>query len=192
MSKHHTPAVARDATAPETTAGDLLENLLANARPAPDARTNPAVPAHPATEAVLGHLAGIDADGRVLFRPEGSDVAVPVAIALEIGDGTLVKAARNGRAAMALRTTDSQPRWVLTGLVRERVAAKARAAGPGELEVKVDGETVRIEAQRSIELSCGKSSLVLRADGRVVLSGVYVVTKSNGPLKIKGATIALN
>lgn len=189
MSKHHTPAAAPEAAAPATNAADLLENLLASARSAPDVRTSPAPPA---SEAVLGHLAGIDADGRVLFRPEGSETAVPVAIALEIPDGTLVKAARNGRAAMVLRTTDPQPRWVLTGLVRERVGAKARAAGPGELEVKVDGETVRIEAQRSIELSCGKSSLVLRADGRVVLSGVYVVTKSNGPLKIKGATIALN
>ncbi len=187
MTRNTHPAVAPTAPAPapaESPEGaGLLETLLATSR----------VPgAAPGLEALTGHLAGIDGDGRVLFRPEGAEQAVPVAIALEISDGALVRAARNGRRAFVLRTGGDSPRWLLAGLVRERVGAKARDAGPGQLEVKVDGETVKVEAQQQIELSCGKSSLVLRADGRVVLSGVYVVTKSNGPVKIKGATIALN
>jgi hypothetical protein len=189
MNRNHSPAVAPPAAPEAPTTGPesagLLETLLAGA---PSAGESPGT----ALQALSGHLAGIDADGRVLFRAEGAAEAVPVGIAMEISDGALVRAARSGRRAFVLRTADARPRWLLTGLVRERVSAKARDAGPGQLEVKVDGETVRLEAQQQIELSCGKSSLLLRADGRVVLSGVYVVTKSNGPLKIKGATIALN
>ncbi len=145
------------------------------------------------TRSLSGHLHGIDEEGRVLFRAEGSaQTPVPVAIGLAISDGALAKAARLGQRALVVLTDDPAPRWVLVGLVRERVGAAARDARPGELEVRVDGETLRLSAERQIELRCGKSSLLLRHDGRVVLSGNYVVSASRGPMKIKGATIALN
>lgn len=188
MTRNHTPAVASPEVRATPDEGEpranLLETLIAVAPSGAAAGGG--------LEALTGHLAGIDGDGRPLFVPEGQEQAVPVAIAIEISDGALVRAARSGRRAFVLRTGGETPRFLLAGLVRERVSARARDAGPGQLEVRVDGETVRVEAQREIELSCGKSSLLLRADGRVVLSGVYVVTKSNGPMKIKGATIALN
>ena len=63
---------------------------------------------------------------------------------------------------------------------------------PGELEVRVDGETLRLTAESSIELRCGKARLVLRRDGRVTLEGAHIVSASTGPQRIKGATIALN
>jgi hypothetical protein len=189
MTKNLTPAapgpVAPAPPADATPASNILETLVA-------ASTGPAAPRDPALQALSGHLAGVDDEGRLLFRPEGSEQVVPVAIGLEITDGALVRAARSGRRALVLRTSDPHPRWVLAGLVRERVSAEARAAAPGELAVKVDGEVVRVEGRHQIELSCGKASLTLRADGRVVLSGVHVITKSHGAVKIKGATIALN
>jgi hypothetical protein len=143
--------------------------------------------------ALTGHLEGIDAEGRLLFRPEGhAGPPVPVVIGMEVSDAVLVKAARLNRRAMVLVTADAEPRWVLTGLVKERVAIKAKDARPGRLELEVDGETVRLSAEHVIELRCGKSSLLLRRDGKIVLSGDYVVSASRGPNKIRGATISLN
>lgn len=142
---------------------------------------------------ITGHLAGVDDEGRVLFLEEGGAGApVPVAIGLAISDGALVRAARHAQRALVVRTGGATPRLVLTGLVRERVAAEARDAAPGHLEVSVDGETVVLSADRRIELRCGKSSLILTREGRVVLKGAHVVSRSSGPNKLKGATIALN
>lgn len=169
------------------TSSELLEDIL---REAPRrARPQPAPP----DPVITGHLSGLDDEGRVLFVEDGgTGEPVAVAIGLAIPDGALVRAARRGERALVVRTGGARPRLVLTGLVRERVAAEARDAAPGHLEVSVDGETVVLSADRRIELRCGKSSLVLTREGRVVLKGAHVVSRSSGPNKIKGASIALN
>lgn len=143
--------------------------------------------------AISGHLTGVDDEGRILFQREGSlEPPVPVAIGIEIPDGALMRAARRQQRALVLRTEDSNPRWVLTGLLRERISTKALTARPGTLEVGIDGETLVLSAEREIVLRCGEASLTLRRDGKVVLSGTHILSQSQGPQRIKGATIALN
>jgi hypothetical protein len=70
--------------------------------------------------------------------------------------------------------------------------ARDAANATGAVNVKVDGEAVRISAQSEIELRCGKSRLLMHKDGRIEISGNYLISRSRGPVKIKGATIALN
>ena len=140
---------------------------------------------------LVGHLDGLDAEGRILFRAANETESRPVTIGVEMSDGALVKAARTARRAAVLADQDGDLR-VLVALLRERVAERARDALPGELEVRVDGETLRLTAESSIELRCGKARLVLRRDGRVTLEGAHIVSASTGPQRIKGATIALN
>lgn len=152
-----------------------------------------AAPKPESAQVITGHLAGIDDEGRVLFVSEqGGGAAFPVAIGVAISDGVLVPAARNQQRALVVRTSETPPRFILIGLVRERVAAVARDAAPGQLEVKLDGETLRLTADREIELRCGNASLVLRQSGRVELKGTHVVTSSRGPMKIKGGTVEIN
>jgi hypothetical protein len=141
---------------------------------------------------ITGHLAGIDDEGRVRFVPEGDADAFPVAIGIEISDGALVRAARRKARAAVMRTADPAARWLLVGLVRDRVAAKARDAKMGRLEVTVDGEKLTLEAEHDIELKCGRASITLRYDGRIELKGTHILSASRGPNRVKGATIALN
>ena len=56
----------------------------------------------------------------------------------------------------------------------------------------MDGETVRLEAKNRIELTCGRARIVLDKDGRIEVSGSYVINRSRGPLKLKGATVEIN
>jgi hypothetical protein len=168
----------------QESASEVLRRIL-------DAPLSPKNP--PGSRIITGHLQGIDDEGRVLFVAEQGDGApVPVAIGAAISDGVLIPAARNHQRALVVCTDDSPSRWVLIGLVRERVASAARDAAPGELEVKLDGETLRLTADREIELRCGNASLILRQSGRVILKGTHVVTSSRGPLKVKGATVEIN
>jgi hypothetical protein len=143
-----------------------------------------------ASDVRVGHLAGIDDEGRVLFRA-GAEPPIPVSIALAISDGLVARAARTGERALVVRVGDGDD-WMLVGLVRERLPQRQRRAGPGDVEVRVDGDKLIFEAERAIELRCGHSSLTLRKDGKIVLTGDYVVSASRGPNKIRGATISLN
>lgn len=142
---------------------------------------------------ITGHLDGIDEEGRILFVAEpGVGPAEPVIIGTALPDGVLVPAARNHQRALAVRTNECPSRLVLISLLRERIAASAREAAAGQLEVTVEGEAVRLTAGHEIELKCGNASIVLRQSGRVILKGTHVVTSSSGPVRIKGATVDIN
>jgi len=189
MQKTFSPVASASVGEPESSAAtgeaaELLRQILAAPMASP--KSEP-------TQIITGHLAGVDDEGRILFVPEqGPATPFPVAIGVTVSDGVLLPAARNQQRALVVRTSDPNPRFVLISLVRERVAAAARDAAPGQLEVKMDGETLRLTADREIELRCGNASLVLRQSGRVILKGNYLVTSSRGPLKIKGATVEIN
>lgn len=146
----------------------------------------------PSGEAISGHLDGVDDEGRVNFRPEGSGKRFQVAVGIPLSDDEVVKAARLGRRALVLPTADKHPRLVLISLLRERVSVNARDANPGELKVKLDGETISLTARTQIELVCGKSRILLHANGRIELSGSYLLSRSRGPVKLKGATVEIN
>lgn len=181
VHKKHDSAVAVT-----TRSESVLERVLdGNARAAvgDEARAAP--------QLVTGHLAGLDGDGRLLFLRDGSaDRPIPVAIGTPESDELLIKSAHLNRRALVALVETGEP--VLLGLLRERVEQPAPDPQPGELRVLADGETLNIRAERQIELRCGKASLLLRADGRVILSGTYVVSTSRGPNKIRGATVTLN
>jgi len=139
-----------------------------------------------------GHLDGVDGNGRLMFRPEGENGSFPLAIGVGLSDEELVRAAWVGRRALAVVTADEPPRFVLVGLLRERVAAQARDSWPAELEVRLDGETVQLKARKRIELVCGKSRIVLDEQGRIEVNGNYLLSRSRGPVKLKGATVEIN
>jgi hypothetical protein len=53
-------------------------------------------------------------------------------------------------------------------------------------------ESVRVVAENDISLVCGHSSIVLKRDGKVFIKGSYIVSRSSGQHKIKGATVSIN
>jgi hypothetical protein len=61
-----------------------------------------------------------------------------------------------------------------------------------ELDARVDGRRVEIEAADEIVLRCGQASIVLRRNGRVVIRGTYVETRSRGVNRIKGGSVEIN
>lgn len=59
-------------------------------------------------------------------------------------------------------------------------------------EVLVDGERVILEGQDEVVLRCGKASITLRRNGKVVIRGTYLVSRSEGTNRIKGGTVQIN
>jgi len=63
---------------------------------------------------------------------------------------------------------------------------------PNIVETTIDGRRVRLEAQDEIVLQCGEASITLRRNGRVVIRGAYVETRSKGTNRIKGGSVQIN
>jgi hypothetical protein len=61
-------------------------------------------------------------------------------------------------------------------------------AVPAEL----DGERVLLTADREIVLRCGEASLTLTRAGKVLIRGTYVLSRSSGSNRIKGAAVEIN
>lgn len=59
-------------------------------------------------------------------------------------------------------------------------------------EVEADGERLVLEARREVTLRCGKASIHLTADGRVTIRGTQVLSRSDGPNRVQGASVQLN
>lgn len=72
-----------------------------------------------------------------------------------------------------------------------------RAADPGAGPAARPGgrggwERLLIEARREMTLRCGKASITMTADGRVTIRGTPVLSRSDGPNRVQGASVQLN
>lgn len=104
-----------------------------------------------------------------------------------------------GRTVLVLVNPSSPP--VIIGAVSQRLwdegdtgaDCEARAKLPaGVLSVQVDKRRVDLEASDEIRLTCGRSSLVMRRDGTVIVRGVKIVSRATESNKIRGATVSIN
>lgn len=118
-------------------------------------------------------IVGIAPDGRpqVLIPTLGE--APLIALSL-----VPVTAASVGRLA-AVTMMDDQP--LILGLIQPRPP-----------EVEADGEKLVLEARREMTLRCGKASITMTADGRVTIRGTQVLSRSDGPNRVQGASVQLN
>ena len=71
-------------------------------------------------------------------------------------------------------------------------ASDREAVYVARLEAVVDGKRVVVEAKDEIVLRCGEASVTLRRNGRVVVRGTYVETRSKGVNRIKGGSVQIN
>jgi hypothetical protein len=64
-------------------------------------------------------------------------------------------------------------------------------AQPAAVTVDDDRQVV-LEGKDRIELRCGKAKIVLTSDGKVLVKGTDIVSRSEGPNRLKGASIQIN
>jgi hypothetical protein len=59
-------------------------------------------------------------------------------------------------------------------------------------EAEVDGSRLRVGAKDEVVIQCGKASITLRRNGRVIIKGTHVETHSTGTNRIKGGQVRVN
>jgi hypothetical protein len=56
----------------------------------------------------------------------------------------------------------------------------------------LDGERLEFSAQREIVLRCGKASITLTREGKVLIKGAYLSSRSSGVNRIRGGSVQIN
>jgi hypothetical protein len=142
-----------------------------------------AVNTPPASSLLVGEIldnSSPDFPGRVLVRWRALDGALSErwlstvrGLALERGDHVL------------LHRPGNWPEWLVIHAIQDRTDEKS-------LNVMVDDKRIEIEGQDEVVLRCGKASITLRRNGRVVIRGTYVESRSSGTNRIKGGSVLIN
>jgi len=60
------------------------------------------------------------------------------------------------------------------------------------VSAQVDDQRVELTAEREIVLKCGEASITLTRAGKVIIKGAYILSRSSGYNKIKGAAVDIN
>lgn len=63
---------------------------------------------------------------------------------------------------------------------------------PPILTVDSTPTPLEITAEREITLRCGKASITLTREGKIILRGTYISSRSSGVNRIKGGSVQLN
>lgn len=84
-------------------------------------------------------------------------------------------------------------RPIVMGVLQEQ-STTLRDARPSVPLVSVDADVDRyvVTAEREIVLRCGDASITLTRAGKVIIKGAYIVSRSSGYNKIKGAAVDIN
>ncbi len=138
-----------------------------------------------APAATLGRLVGVGTEGQPwIDLPTQGRAGVAARTTVPLGASLigreLVVSFLDGRA--------DQP--VVTGVVR--APGDPATVAPASLDAVVDGERVVLTGRREVVLRCGKASLALSADGRVVIEGANLLATSSGLHRIRGGAVQIN
>ena len=162
--------------------GSARQSLDATTSSAKATTAAPPVPVSPAEQAgsealTLSVFCGLGPNGEFLVMQEGELQPVPalskVGLFMHDVGCSVVVAHQQGGLPLIL------------GRVQLSAAATASV-------LKIDAERLLLDARRDIEIRCGEASIVLTRAGKVIIKGEYVLSRSKGANRIKGAYVDIN
>jgi hypothetical protein len=128
----------------------------------------------------LATFAGFNGDGRFLVTLKDVPEPVPALSTVRFAEDDV-----GARIIVAFEKADARFPIIL-GRLQEGTAPEPRQ------RLAIDGERLVLRAEREIELRCGEASILLTRAGKILIRGNYVLTRSRGANKIKGAYVDIN
>ncbi len=118
----------------------------------------------------------------VLIDVAGRQVEARIAVADSVEDAV--------GSEVLVSFIDADPNQpVVTGLLR---APGSRTREHQDKAIEFDAERLCMVARHELVLRCGKGSIRLTRDGRIVIDGVQLISRAEGANRIRGGTIHLN
>jgi hypothetical protein len=179
MKDRHAGHVAADAA---EYAGEDLAKLLA----APIDAAAPSSDRTRISGIVVGALVGFADAGAtplVTYREQAGTAAVRARSTLA------VHASHIGKQTVLMFEEGDPQRPIIVGCLQDEPATGLVS---GQVDVEADGQRLVVSATDRIVLRCGKASITLTKEGKVVIQGAYVSNQSSGVLRLKGGSVQIN
>jgi hypothetical protein len=145
---------------------------------------------------VVGRLAGTNGQGDILVA-YGDKAAVPAKLVAGLDRKVLGHHEERGREALLLFEQGDPQRPIIIALMENRLESLISFELPSEErsrpeEAVLDGKRVTIEAEQEVVLKCGQGSIEIRSDGRIIIKGTDILSRSSGRQRIRGASVNIN
>ncbi|RJQ70916.1 MAG: hypothetical protein C4519_20125 [Desulfobacteraceae bacterium] len=147
---------------------------------------------------VIGRIAEPENPGEIWVVFDGND-PVPARLLSSIDRRELLKKSNVGRQVLLMFENGLKEFPIIVGLLENiiediiSVEIAPEASSPAKpADLFVDNERIVFEAKKEIVLKCGKGSITIKRDGKVVILGTNLTSRSRGPNKIKGASVSIN
>ena len=146
----------------------------------------------------VGRLLGwSETDGPIVDHSSNPHGPIAARSTVPLDAKTVREAACSNQEVLLVFEAERSDKPIIVGLIQSRdsqVELKKTDADSGstELEALVDGKRICLQAEDEIMLRCGDASITMRRDGRIVVRGAYVETRSKGVNRIKGGVVRIN
>jgi len=140
------------------------------------------------TTPVVATLVEFALDDRPLIRSDsllaGERLAARATVA--------IRRAQLGRSVVVLCENGDPRLPIIVGVLGDSHEQVPEAPPGKHAVIRADDERFIVDAEREIVLRCGESSITLTRAGKVIIKGKYVLSRSSGYNKIKGAAVDIN
>ena len=149
----------------------------------------------PFAAATVGKVVAVDSDGTLLVRIPGAGLEPRAAKV----SGSMLRSRDHlpGKEVLIVFENGDPALPIACDTVHGRLSPSVEEAQSATEslkpeEVVIDGERIIFDAKKEIVLRCGDSTLTLTADGKIVVRGSDLLSRSSGPVRIRGAYLLLN
>jgi hypothetical protein len=137
-------------------------------------------------------IVALTADGILEIQLDPGGPAIPARLAVPATRERIEAAIAQCQQTIVLFENGDRSKPIIVGFVETLQPVPAAAEKAPIIEADVDGKRVRVTAQDEIVLQCGSASVTLRRNGRVIIRGTYVESRSDGTNRIKGGQVQIN
>ena len=151
----------------------------------PDATFDPAA-------AQTATVVSLTADGIPEIQLDPGGPTVPARLAVPATRGRIEAAIAQCQQTIVVFENGDRTKPIIVGFIETIQPDPPESEKAPIIQADVDGKRVRVTAQDEIVLQCGSASVTLRRNGRVIIRGTYVESRSDGTNRIKGGQVQIN
>ena len=146
---------------------------------------------------LVGEIIEISGDGVAILEVPGIARPVAAKTVVQFNNDSGTAESLVGQQVVVIIQEQPAQDVIILGLVNDAIMINGCAdVRSDEISTKstktVKGQRVEIEARDELQLKCGKSTIVLRSDGAVIVKGENISSRAKRHNKLKGAQISIN